>query len=139
MFKPLAAALAVVLLAGCTTAGQTRETPPSAARPGFTDDPYPSTYQAIASAPVLIRHATVLTGTGQRLDDADVLMRGGKIVAVGSSLDAPADAVRVDGTGKWVTPGIIDVHSHLGVYPSPGVNAHGDGNEATSPVTPNTA
>ena len=138
MLKPLAAALAVVLLAGCASSGQTRETPPSAAtRPSFTDDPYPSTYRAIASAPVLIQHATVLTGTGQRLDDADVLMRDGRIVAVGTSLEAPANAIRVDGTGKWVTPGIIDVHSHLGVYPSPGVSAHGDGNEATSPVTPN--
>ncbi|MFP5330662.1 MAG: amidohydrolase, partial [Alphaproteobacteria bacterium] len=47
----------------------------------------------------------------------------------------PADAVRVDGRGKWVTPGIIDVHSHLGVYPSPGMSAHSDGNEATAPVT----
>jgi imidazolonepropionase-like amidohydrolase len=43
--------------------------------------------------------------------------------------------VRVDATGKWVTPGIIDVHSHLGVYPSPGMSAHSDGNEATAPVT----
>jgi imidazolonepropionase-like amidohydrolase len=138
MFKPLAAALAVVLLAGCTSAGQTRETPPSSAsRPSFTDDPYPSTYRTIASAPVLIQHATVLTGTGERLENADVLMRDGKVAAVGASLEAPADAIRVDGTGKWVTPGIIDVHSHLGVYPSPGVSAHSDGNEATSPVTPN--
>jgi len=138
MFKPLAAALAVVLLAGCASSGQTREAAPAAAsRASFTDDPYPSTYRAIASAPVLIQHATVLTGTGERLDDADVLMRDGKVAAVGSSLEAPADAIRVDGTGKWVTPGIIDVHSHLGVYPSPGVSAHSDGNEATSPVTPN--
>ncbi|NCF15765.1 MAG: amidohydrolase family protein, partial [Gammaproteobacteria bacterium] len=41
----------------------------------------------------------------------------------------------VDATGKWVTPGIIDVHSHLGVYPSPGTVSHSDGNEATAPVT----
>ena len=40
-------------------------------------------------------------------------------------------------TGKWVTPGLIDVHSHLGVYPSPGVRAHSDGNEMTAPVTAN--
>ena len=40
-------------------------------------------------------------------------------------------------TGKWVTPGLIDVHSHLGVYPSPGVKAHSDGNEMTAPVTAN--
>jgi len=96
--------------------------------------PYPSTYRAVASAPVLIRNATVLTGDGQRLESADVLMRDGRIVDVGTSLRA-GNATVVDGTGKWVTPGIIDVHSHLGVYPSPGAQAHSDGNELTSPVT----
>src|SRR5690606_17515714 len=100
-------------------------------------DPYPSTYRRVASPPVLLQHATVLTGTGTRLDDADVLMRDGRIVAVGNGLETTADAVRVDASGKWVTPGIIDIHSHLGVYPSPGVRAHSDGNEATSPVTAN--
>jgi len=138
MLKPFCAALGAALLAGCA-AGATRDTPPqaAAARPSFTDDPYPSTYRPIASPPVLITGATVLTGTGTRLDDADVLLRDGKVVAVGPHLDAPADAVRVDGSGKWVTPGMIDVHSHLGVYPSPGMSAHSDGNEMTSPVTPN--
>jgi imidazolonepropionase-like amidohydrolase len=111
----------------------------SAAKPvsRFVSDPYPSTYKRIVSPPVWIQGATVLTGTGTRIDDADVLMQDGKIVAVGSSLQAPADALRVDGRGRWVTPGIIDVHSHLGVYPSPGLTPHQDGNEATSPTTPN--
>ena len=102
----------------------------------FAQDPYASSYRMIASPPVLIRGATVLTGTGTRLDGADVLMRDGKIVAVGANLDAPVDAIRVDGTGKWVTPGIIDVHSHLGVYASPGTRSHSDGNESTAPTTP---
>ena len=103
----------------------------------FTQDPYPSTYRPLASGPVLIQHATVLTGTGERLDAADVLLQDGKIVAVGRALTAPADATVVNGTGRWVTPGLIDVHSHLGVYASPGVSAHSDGNEATAPVTAN--
>jgi imidazolonepropionase-like amidohydrolase len=111
--------------------------PKKAVASRFAQDPYASTYRAIASPPVLIQGATVLTGTGTRVDDADVLMRDGKIVAVGMHLDAPADALRVDGRGRWVTPGIIDVHSHLGVYSSPGVKAHQDGNEATAPTTPN--
>ncbi len=54
----------------------------------------------------------------------------------GPDLPSPAGAQEIDGTGKWVTPGIIDVHSHLGDYPSPGVSALSDGNEATSPVRP---
>ena len=132
--KPLIAAFAAALLAGCASAPQHPAKPSDF---GFTADPYPSTYHRVSSPPVLLQHATVLTGTGTRLDDADVLMRDGRIVAVGANLDAPADAVRVDATGKWITPGIIDIHSHLGVYPSPGMRAHSDGNEATSPVTPN--
>ena len=96
--------------------------------------PFASTYQPVASGPVLIRNATVLVGNGERLEGADVLMRDGRIAQVGTGL-SDADATVVDGTGKWVTPGIIDVHSHLGVYPSPGATAHSDGNEMTAPVT----
>ena len=96
--------------------------------------PFASTYRPVASGPVLIRNATVLTGSGARLEGADVLMRDGRIAGVGVSLDA-GDATVVDGTGKWVTPGIIDVHSHLGVYPSPYTESHSDGNEVTAPVT----
>ena len=79
----------------------------------------------------------MLTGTGERLDDADVLVVDGRISTVGRGLSAPAGARDVDGHGKWVTPGLIDVHSHLGVYPSPAVDAHSDGNEATDPITAN--
>ncbi len=134
MSKPLTTALAVALLAGCASAPppKTADAKPDL---GFAADPYPSTYKRIMSPPVLLQHATVLIGNGQRLDDADVLMRDGKIVAVGNGLETSADAIRVDATGKWVTPGIIDIHSHLGVYASPGMSAHSDGNEATSPVT----
>ncbi len=133
MTKPLTAAVLAALLAGCASAPQK---PAAPAKPyDYTANPYPSTYQRVASPPVLLQHATVLTGTGTRLEDADVLMRDGLVVAVGNGLDAPADAIRVDATGRWVTPGIIDVHSHLGVYPSPGTASHSDGNEATSPVT----
>jgi imidazolonepropionase-like amidohydrolase len=98
---------------------------------------YPSTYKAPASPPTLIRHATVLTGTGTRLDGADVLLVDGKIQAVGPGLQAPPNSKIVEGAGLWVTPGLIDVHSHLGVYPSPGVDANSDGNEATAPSTAN--
>lgn len=108
-----------------------KKTEPAPAKPA----PYASTYKTIASAPVLIQNATVLTGTGVRMDNADVLMQDGKIQSVGKGLSAPSNAKIINGTGKWVTPGIIDVHSHLGVYASPGIQASSDGNEATAPVT----
>lgn len=98
------------------------------------NDPYPSTYRAAPAAPVVIRNATVLDGTGRRLDGADVLIRDGKIAAVGTAL-AAGDATEIDAKGRWVTPGLIDVHSHLGVYASPGLGATDDGNEATAPAT----
>ncbi len=97
---------------------------------------YPSTYSPLPSEPTLITNATVLTGTGERLDDASLLISGGKIVFVGQG-EAPAGTNTIDAGGRWVTPGLIDVHSHLGVYASPGVQAHSDGNEMTNPATPN--
>jgi imidazolonepropionase-like amidohydrolase len=113
------------------------KTAPAAAGSVAGAEFYPSTYQIPASAPTLISNATVLTGTGTRLDNADVLIVAGRISAVGSHLSAPANATVVDGSGRWVTPGIIDIHSHLGVYPTPQVSANSDGNEATSPSTAN--
>lgn len=86
---------------------------------------------------MLIQGATVLIGNGARLDDGDVLIEGGKISAVGTALPAPADAWVINAHGRVVSPGLIDVHSHLGVYPSPGVSGNDDGNEATAPVTAN--
>jgi imidazolonepropionase-like amidohydrolase len=137
----LCSVLAAVL-AGCAAqAGKPAKTPSAAAAAAPTAEAgaplYPSTYQAPQSAPVLIRNATVLTGTGTRLDNADVLIADGRISAVGNHLAAPANATVVDGSGRWVTPGIIDIHSHLGVYPVPAVQANSDGNEATSPTTAN--
>jgi imidazolonepropionase-like amidohydrolase len=104
---------------------------------GLANEPFPSTYRVPDSPPLLIQNATVLTGTGERLDGADVLIVNGRIQAVGKGLAAPAGARSIPAQGKWVTPGLIDIHSHLGVYASPAVNGLDDGNEATSPVTSN--
>ena len=98
-------------------------------------DPYPSTYQPQPSGTTLIRGATVLDGIGGQIENGDVLIENGRISAVGTGLEAPEGATVIDAAGRYVTPGIIDIHSHLGVYPSPGVSAHSDGNEATEPVT----
>ncbi|PYP95479.1 MAG: hypothetical protein DMD34_06690 [Gemmatimonadetes bacterium] len=54
---------------------------------------------------------------------------------MGAKVEVPTGAVVVDGTGKFVTPGLIDDHSHIGVYAAPGTDAESDGNEATTPVT----
>ena len=97
---------------------------------------YPSTYNPLPSNPTLITNATILTGTGERLDDASLLIADGKIAFVGQG-DVPEGITIIDAKGRWVTPGLIDVHSHLGVYASPGVKAHSDGNEMTNPTTPN--
>ena len=105
-----------------------------AAKPRGTGGAYESTYLPLPSEPVLITNAIILDGTGRRLDGASLLMRDGRIVAVGDAATDPEARV-VDAGGAWVTPGIIDVHSHLGVYASPGVQATSDGNESTAPVT----
>ncbi|MEW5248759.1 amidohydrolase [Microbulbifer discodermiae] len=96
---------------------------------------FPSTYGVTQSKPVLIQGATLLTGTGERIEQADILLRDGKIAGMGDGLKASEDALVIDGTGKWVTPGIIDVHSHLGNYPAPSIESSQDGNEITAPNT----
>jgi imidazolonepropionase-like amidohydrolase len=110
---------------------------PAPAAPALSHDPFASTYQAPPKSTTLIHGATVLTGTGTRLDGADVLIENGRIKAIGANLGAPAGATVIEAGGRWVTPGIIDIHSHLGVYPSPGLKGLDDGNELTNPVTAN--
>lgn len=139
---------ALLALSACATTGQTGGGQASAAGKSgngatsaktsvvrINPNPYPSTYKPYPSAPTLIRGATILDGKGGQIENGEVLLRDGKIVAVGQTVDAPADAVVVDGRGKWVTPGVIDAHSHMGNYAAPGVQAHSDGNEVTGPVT----
>ncbi len=100
-------------------------------------DPYPSTYKSYPGTPTALVGATVYDGRGGRIENGVVLFRDGKVQAVGAAdMPIPEGYARIDGTGKFVTPGVIDIHSHLGVYPSPGVDALADGNEMTSPTTP---
>ncbi|MDX1442177.1 MAG: amidohydrolase [Gammaproteobacteria bacterium] len=127
----LAGLLAVTLL-GC--GGD--EAPASAkAKAPEADKPFPSTYEPMPSEAMLITNATLFTGTGEKIENGQLLIQDGRIAAVGSQVDAPEGVKTLDAKGKFVTPGIIDVHSHLGDYPSPGVDAHADGNEMTSPNT----
>jgi imidazolonepropionase-like amidohydrolase len=67
----------------------------------------------VAQQATLIRGATVITVTRGTLPNSDVLIQNGRIAAIGSNLTAPAGATTIDATGKFVTPGLIDPHSHL--------------------------
>ena len=96
---------------------------------------FPSTYSPLPSEKTLIINARILDGLGGEIENGQILMADGKLSVVSSEqIEGEAD-ITIDADGRYVTPGIIDIHSHLGDYPSPSVNAHNDGNEATSPVT----
>ena len=96
---------------------------------------FESTYEPNDSGDVFIEDARILTGTGKEILKGSILISSNKIKAIGESLSKPPGAKAIDANGKWVTPGIIDIHSHMGVYPAPGLRSSSDGNEATSPVT----
>jgi imidazolonepropionase-like amidohydrolase len=140
--------LAVAAVAACAPKKTTPPQAPAPAKdstastgPGGVSapnaNPFPSTYVRIGAAPLVIRNVTIMTATGPTIPNGMVSVVDGKIVAVGQTVAVPAGATVIDGAGKYVTPGIIDTHSHLGVYAAPGVQALSDGNEATNPVTAN--
>jgi imidazolonepropionase-like amidohydrolase len=126
--KAVTGVLALLFLTACPSAAVTptgRPAPPASAFARETPAP-----------PLAIVHARIWTADARstRFDDGTILVRDGRITAIGVAAP-PADAKIIDAGGRIVTPGIIDAHSHLGVYASPEVAAHADGNEATNPVT----
>ena len=78
---------------------------------------------------IAIRGGTVLPIAGPAIPNGTVVIRGGKIVAVGATVTVPAGAEVVDATGKYVMPGVIDAASHIGIDAN-------DLNEPTDPMTP---
>src|SRR5258707_2883280 len=103
------------------TPESTPATPPG---PGGTSlpnaNPFPSTYRPFPGRPTLIRNATIMTAAGPAIQNGSVLLRDGKIAAVCGSITTPADALAIECTGKNDTPRLLDVQSHLCVYPAPG-------------------
>ncbi|GGF82119.1 amidohydrolase [Alteromonas lipolytica] len=130
-----AACCCALLLSAC--AEEKAEQAEQAPKVTIDKNPFPSKYQPLPGEPTVITGVTILDGIGNKIENGMVYFSEGKIAAIGETLDIPAGATVIDGTGKWVTPGIIDVHSHLGVYPNPSTHSHSDGNEAVKPVTAN--
>jgi imidazolonepropionase-like amidohydrolase len=121
-----------VAVSGCGTPSRTRPTP----GPVAALAPRPS--EATAAPLVALVGGTVWTADagGTVFSDGIVVLGAGRILAVGGpGTKIPAGATVVDVKGRIVTPGLIDAHSHLGVYASPEVEATADGNEATAPIT----
>ena len=97
-------------------------------------DAFESTYKPMESRPILFKSANIYDGIGGELLNYDLLIVDGKIKEIGQVISR-SDVEVIDASNKWVTPGIIDIHSHMGVYSAPGVRTSSDGNEATAPVT----
>ena len=91
------------------------------------DNAFASTYVPMNSEPILFRSANIYDGLGGEFRNYDLLLSEGKILEIGESIKAPGVIV-IDATDKWITPGIIDIHSHMGVYSAPGVSTSSDGN-----------
>lgn len=130
-----AAALACALAVAQEAVTSAQQSQAPAPRGAIVQDAYPSTYRRLPSRPTVIRNATILTAAGPIIERGSILLQDGMIAAVGQAVNAPADAVVVEAAGKWVTPGVIDIHSHLGVYAAPGIESQQDGNEMTNPNT----
>ena len=96
---------------------------------------FESTYAPSDSGDIFIKDARILTGTGKEILKGSIIISSNKVKAIGENLIKPLKAKVIDANGKWVTPGIIDIHSHMGVYSAPSLRSSSDGNEATNPVT----
>ena len=137
--KKIGLLCSTLLLAACASTGQAPQSasaappPAEAGQKWEAESAFASTYKPWPGVPTVITNVTIFDGKGGRIDNGAVRFENGRIAAVGQTVDT-AGATVIDGAGKYVTPGIIDIHSHLGNYPSPGVQAHSDGNEVTGPV-----
>lgn len=126
-------AVAMALLAAASTGTAT------AAEPTRGHDPYPSTYRAPRSAPILFTNAMILDGAGGKLEGGELLVVDGKINAIGPNLPRGAGVEVVDAGGRWITPGLIDVHTHFGTFTLPQTSADSEASDVTEMGDPNAA
>ena len=136
--KPGALSLLLIAL-GC---GGSRPISSSAPLPEPSSPPLP--WQSFDRPPASVDSpltalvgGTVHTAAGETIEGGVVVFRDGRLLAVGeaTAVEVPEGAEVLDVSGAHITPGIIDTHSHMGVYPVPRARAHRDGNESTDPVT----
>ena len=87
---------------------------------------------------IAITNGKVVTVTGETYEKGTVLVENGKIAAVGADIVIPADAEVINAEGMWVTPGLIDCHTHISNFNEPKTNPSIplDGNEMSDPITP---
>lgn len=134
--RKLAKAALTAFFAGLAAVGAVAgaDVPPASA-----DDPYPSRYQAPATRPVLFVNATILDGAGERHEKAELLLADGKVIALGRGLARPAGAEIIDAAGRWITPGLIDVHTHFGTFTLPLNSVDSRASDVTELSRPNAA
>ena len=115
-----AVAGAMLILAGCGQPGSTAngQTQKSADKP----EPFASTYKPLPAKTTLITNATILTGTGERLEGSSILLENNKIAAIGADLTAPSGAEVIDAGGRYVTPA-SSIITHTWVFIRPQASA----------------
>ena len=94
-------------------------------------------FAGAADGPTVLKGARLLTAAGNPIEAGVLVIENGKIIAIGDENTAiPSGATVIDVSGKTIIPGIVDTHSHIGIYPRPSVPANSDGNEMSGPVQP---
>lgn len=134
-FLPVAAALILAAPAAAHNKRGEVEPPP----PQVEIAPNPSTYKPLPRTDTLITGATILDGDGNRIDEGEILMRDGKIVAIGQTVSDRRNTVVIEAKGRWVTPGIIDIHTHNGTYVLPYTDIDHESSDVSELSDPNAA
>ena len=133
--------LVAAMLIGAGQPGPDRDRERRGPPPGPVDsirsDAYDSTYRPLPRQDLAIVNARILDGAGGRIDGGTVVVREGQIVSVAAGGAAPAEVQIIDAKGAWLTPGIIDIHSHNGTFVTPltaNDSEYSDVSEISAPI-----